>query len=441
MPLTHAGTCAFLNEERLCGIQKHFGAAKLSAACSTYPRESVERFGHMETALNLSCPEAARLTLFDPELLGPGFSPSELPQRFAAIIADAESLPAGYEPLLALRELILLMLADRSHHLADRLHRLGSLAAALQSLAETAGVDAAEWLQHNPQRLARLLARLLTRRHAAEAPCSARQSSASHSAAASSPSFPCDVPRPPVSAFFPESPSERFNTVRQLHFALVILRQRLAESPVLPRLRECLEDFEQGLHLDLHGVAIHPATVERYEHASRAWLMPWLERHPYLLENLAINHVFKYHYPFCRQLGNSRSLVENHAFLCTQIALLQTLLVGTAAHYEDRLQPAHVIKVVQTLARAIEHRPATLAAMAAFAGAHGLNKNSELTSLLELPGCREPKQTPGHRPSTSPLPPPVPSSCVSAWALAADTPGAWAESLRRPSRPAASSAR
>ncbi len=431
MPLTSGGACAFLNQERLCAIHQHFGPAKLSAACHAYPRETTQRFGERETALDLSCPEAARLTLLDPDLLGAGFSQAELPGRFAEILAYAERLPGGYHPLLALREFVLLVLADRTCSLAQRLQILGVATAALQSLAEAARLEPADWLERNPERLARLLARLLTRRLATAAPLSA----------IISPLLPRGVPRTPVSAFFPEVSCDRVNAARQLYFAQAILRQRLAESPILPRFRECLDDVQEGLHLDLRGATVPAASVEAYAHAARSWLTPLLDRYPHLLENLIVNHVFKYHYPLGRQPENSTNLVENHTFLCTQVALLQTLLVGMAARHEDQFAPGHVIKLVQTLARAIEHRHASLEAIADFAHAHGLDKLSELTSLLELPGCQKTRQD-SDDPSSRLLPEwQGPSSCAAAWALAADRPGVKAERLPSRLRPTAFSGR
>jgi lysine-N-methylase len=61
-----AGNCPLL-EEKLCGVQKIFGAAALSHTCFTYPRHWFQVDGQCQESLNLSCPEAARLALLAPD--------------------------------------------------------------------------------------------------------------------------------------------------------------------------------------------------------------------------------------------------------------------------------------------------------------------------------------------------------------------------------------
>ena len=70
IPLTIQSACPFLDEERLCGIQKELGEEMRSATCATYPRAVSTNAGQTERALNLSCPEAARLTLLHRDLFG-----------------------------------------------------------------------------------------------------------------------------------------------------------------------------------------------------------------------------------------------------------------------------------------------------------------------------------------------------------------------------------
>ena len=64
-----ANQCPMLTADRLCRIQLELGEGYLSTICATYPRIVQEVGGIRETALTLSCPEAARLVLLDPNLL------------------------------------------------------------------------------------------------------------------------------------------------------------------------------------------------------------------------------------------------------------------------------------------------------------------------------------------------------------------------------------
>jgi lysine-N-methylase len=54
-------------ENRLCSIQRELGEDKLSNTCFSYPRYTRQFGGFHEQSLTLSCPEAARLALLQPD--------------------------------------------------------------------------------------------------------------------------------------------------------------------------------------------------------------------------------------------------------------------------------------------------------------------------------------------------------------------------------------
>ncbi len=58
--------CPFL-EQRLCAVQRDLGEDYLSNTCATYPRASRDFNGQLEQSLTLSCPEAARQALLQPD--------------------------------------------------------------------------------------------------------------------------------------------------------------------------------------------------------------------------------------------------------------------------------------------------------------------------------------------------------------------------------------
>ena len=62
-------TCPFLSPERLCSLQQRYGDSYLSPVCATYPRNAHRVDGLMEYPLSLSCIEAARLVLLNPQLM------------------------------------------------------------------------------------------------------------------------------------------------------------------------------------------------------------------------------------------------------------------------------------------------------------------------------------------------------------------------------------
>ncbi len=61
--LNERGFCALLTEDGLCPIQRDWGEVHLCAHCAAYPRFTEEYGALSETALAISCPEAARLLM------------------------------------------------------------------------------------------------------------------------------------------------------------------------------------------------------------------------------------------------------------------------------------------------------------------------------------------------------------------------------------------
>src|ERR1019366_5517509 len=61
-------TCPALHQG-LCSIQQTFTELYIPDLCSTYPRVLTMTGGALEKSLHLSCPEAARLVLNDPDAM------------------------------------------------------------------------------------------------------------------------------------------------------------------------------------------------------------------------------------------------------------------------------------------------------------------------------------------------------------------------------------
>jgi len=63
------GACPFLQTDKLCMIQGKMGESALSKVCTTYPRHTGGVAGRQIEVATLSCPEAARLCLLDPNAM------------------------------------------------------------------------------------------------------------------------------------------------------------------------------------------------------------------------------------------------------------------------------------------------------------------------------------------------------------------------------------
>jgi lysine-N-methylase len=366
IPLTIQSACPFLDAERLCVIQKQLGQEMLSVTCATYPRAISTNGRQAERALNLSCPEAARLTLLDPDLLGNGGWRVTRRNHYAAVLYDAVHPPhqqpndmsdhsrPSYEPQLAIREFVLLLLTDRSYPVWQRLYLLGLFARRLQTL--TSGADVAAWSDANPAAVAQLLA---DRAHVAI-------------------EFRLRSMMDEIEA----RPADR------LQFVVGLLRLRVSEPPVAARFLECIQVFELGL-----GCAKGKSEgeiLEAYAEGDKRYYRPLMACHPHLLENYLINYVFKNSYPFGWRSkhtvpGSTKApdAESEYLLLCAHATLAETLLIGMAAHYRETFDLVHVVKLVQSLAKAIEHSKQFLDQITAFAQTQNLNNPHGIALLLK----------------------------------------------------------
>jgi lysine-N-methylase len=68
--------------------------------------------------------------------------------------------------------------------------------------------------------------------------------------------------------------------------------------------------------------------------------------------------------------------------LCMHAAVAQTLLIGMAGHYKDAFDATHVVKLVQSLAKTLEHSRRAMEQMAEFVQARKLNNPQGIALLL-----------------------------------------------------------
>ena len=344
MPLLTTGQCGFLEPGNLCGIQNRFGPEMLSHTCRTYPRALSTHAAEIETALNLSCPAAANLVLLNPNLLA-------IPVA-ARRYGPFHTLSTASR--LDLRDLALLLLTDRNYPVWQRLFLLGTLTRRLQALAgdEPSGA----WLDAHPIETAQLL------RETARSAASQRMRATLNR--------------------LPPDPAQ------QLQFVVQLLQLRISQPPVPARFIECVQDFERGIGIGTNDS--EEALLERYGVADRLYLRPLLNQYPHLLENYLLNHIFKNDYPFGRQTRQPRTSQPNakdeHLSLCIHAALAQTLLIGMAGHYREAFSKTHVVKLIQCLARTIEHSKTYLEQIMTLVQERSVHPNPAVSTLFRIPG-------------------------------------------------------
>ena len=126
------GTCHFLQEDKLCAIHHHLGEQALSNTCRLYPRYLNQFGAQRENALGISCPEAARLILLNPQpmqfgLIAPTPAIDDRPFTSYRFPLQDEGEPAQMAALNDFRAVIITLLQCRDLSLGARVMTLGFL--------------------------------------------------------------------------------------------------------------------------------------------------------------------------------------------------------------------------------------------------------------------------------------------------------------------------
>ncbi len=314
-----ANLCPLLTEEHLCRIQLEAGEELLSYTCATYPRIRHATRGAEQQALALSCPEAARLVLLDPDLLGTRLPKPVLVDRSGAEAEEAVAkqgshpLPPDFWPI---RQTVLALVLNRSYPLWQRLFLLSLLCRRLDSIAKG--------------ELKRSVTAFL----------------ASFEATVSTGAL-----RPAMDAL----PVDR---AAQLDVVLRLAGLLLHRSNIRSRFVECIQAFTAGIG-NGPGATLESLTANYALAHDRAY-EPFFGSHPHIMENYLVNTIIRCQFPFGQEAmrtGAGPNMAHEFALLTAQFALIRGLLIGVAGFHGKAFSAAHVVHTVQAAAKHFEHHP------------------------------------------------------------------------------------
>ena len=326
---TSSGCCPFFGADRLCAVHKEYGAKLLSSTCSIYPRALNVVEGLLEGSLSLSCPEAARNILLVPDstqVSGDLFS-GEFRTNTALRLAKNGSSPI-YKPygyFHATRSLLIEMVKDRSRPLWQRLLFIGSLCKSLDEV-NTAQDDE------------RVPAILEDHRQALQ----------------------LDTLRASLENI-PAQPRLKLSVILKLTDA------RVQDRESGTRFRDTFWTFIEGIGSGMDATG--KDDVQHYLEAEQRYYRPFFAKAPFILENYLLNYIFQNLFPFGQEnntRSRSRRIFEEYVLLATQFAWIDTLLVGVAGRYKEAFAEEHVVQVIQSFCRAVEHKPSVLTSIHEF---------------------------------------------------------------------------
>ncbi|MEP6621058.1 MAG: flagellin lysine-N-methylase [bacterium] len=325
--------CPFLDTERLCSIQRKLGEEYLSLACTTYPRISNVVNEVLEQSMTMSCPEAARLALLNPAPMEfDEVEQSTLSRNAMMYSLDARTVPAANAGhyFWELRIFTITLLQNREYTLGERLILLGMFYRKLAELVELGkALDIPELIASYTVNIERGL----YREHLAELPA-----------------------RNPV----------------QMLLLKQVVDVSLISGAVGRRYLECLNEFSLGIG-NVDG-ALTEDVIRQYSDACEKYYEPFMKEHEYILENFLVNFVFRNLFPF----NGQENVFENYVKLVVQYALIRTYLIGIAGYHKEAFNTGHVITLVQSFSKTIEHNNAYLKKL------HGLLLASDSATMAHM---------------------------------------------------------
>jgi lysine-N-methylase len=339
VPDKDSGMCPMLAADHLCGIQKEFGMEYLSATCSIYPRVLNSVHGEMETSLYLSCPEAARLVL-----LNPAFTRAEgqldyfRTDQFSRLATCGAAVHKPYSYFNEVQDLVATIIQDRTRPIWQRLFLVGELCRTLDQIAEPAE-DASV-----PGILAEYESIIET------------------------------------GALRDGFNGLRPNPVAQLTFVLKLAEARSGAGDVGPRFLECVQDFLDGVHFTERAKLI-PSFVK----AEKEYFDPFFAERPFILENYLLNYIYRTLFPFGREASAHqvlRPILDEYMLLISHYLMIKVLLIGMAGKYREAFGTEHVVKLVQSMSKAVEHYPTFLNLIVEFVHACNLMDVQGVATLL-----------------------------------------------------------
>jgi hypothetical protein len=415
--MNESNQCPLLSEDRLCRIHAELGEELLSYTCATYPRIEHSVGGIEDTALALSCPEAARLVLLTPDLFKEeaaiDVADMHTPRAEAAV--DSATADAGAEK--AAETLIQVQGSGISPYFTSMTSTRAlapeggfsrnSTTSFLFTAARKSPADDSDpaledsssstgevypslaihfWPIREPM-LALVRSRaypLWQRLFLMSLLCRRLDSIAKGELKRSVPAFLADFEATVATGALRQAMETLpVDTEAQLDAVLRLAGMMLHRSNVTPRFAACVQAFTAGIG-NGPGATLQSLTAQ-YTLAHDRHYAPFLIRYPHIMENYLINTISRCQFPFGREgllPGARPSTIREFALLTAQFALMRGLLIGVAGFHGEGFSPEHAVHTVQAASKHFEHHPEFLNMAQSLLAESGLDGARGLAILL-----------------------------------------------------------
>jgi len=330
--------CPFLTSDKLCSIHAKLGCHYLSDICDTYPRITHIFNGVFEKSLSLSCPEAARLVLLNPEPMGfeRDVESTDIRNKIYKVIQPGHSVDKGPSLdtyLWDLREFTIDLLQNREYNIAQRLIILGFFMRSLQERVDEGNFNAILTLIE------------------------------SFNNGISSGVWKKELEKLPV------------NYDLQMELVKELADIRITKGIVNKKYIQYYIEFINGINYR-DDITLSEIT-KNYRDAYENFYKPFMLQHEYILENYLVSVVFKNIYPH----NGSNDVFSQYIILAVYYAMIKMLLIGISG-YNRGLSTDRVVGLIQNFSKSIEHNQKYISMVIDLIAEFGYNKMAYMAILI-----------------------------------------------------------
>ncbi|MER1984462.1 MAG: flagellin lysine-N-methylase [Solibacillus sp.] len=294
--MDNEGRCTLLADDGLCKIHAELGEEYLCHTCTTYPRYVHAVDERLEKSMTLSCPEAARLILLNPDGIDFVIDEEEVKKVTHNQTADH---------FWDIRMFTIELLQTRTATIEERLIVLGMFIEKLDSTKQSF------WQQELPTLITRYRTLINDQEQLA------------------------------LLQSLPNNISFQMDLVRRL------IQTRLVSGLKSQRYVDCLNDLIDGLQM-IEGSTIEQS-MNLYNQSYNNHYRPFMQDNAYILENYLVNFIFKNTFP-----NDSKNLFQQYTNLVIHFILIKLHIIGIASK-QSGLTDDLLLKCIQSFSKTFEH--------------------------------------------------------------------------------------
>lgn len=296
--------CPFLDCEQYCKIYSSLGESFLSNVCTSFPRVTNAIDDFYEMSLYLSCPEAARLILLDPNGIRFQESIQPLDKHVIGSIVDTRLKEYQQSPVKyfkEIREKCIRLVQNRKYPVVQRLFILGLF---LEGLDEKSKVGQKSMLA-------------------------------------------C------LNSFNPDSCPTMNDAAANLPLLISLFQKWIGDlqassAIVSGQFIAFTRMVQDAFLLDEPGEFMKKAAL--YEEASKQYVDPFLAEYAYVFENYLVNQMFISVFPF----SQTHCMFDGYIMLIVRFLWIRFYLAGIYAH-NKKASLEDALRLMQVMAKTLNH--------------------------------------------------------------------------------------